>query len=391
MSPTPPPKVPSLGCAVSALIVITAAIAALVTTLLCLFVFPRTVHAAPVRGTFAYDYRNNPVVADLRDRELVVLSARGMLAPGRADSLIAAGSRPYVIVQPNQAFTGGVPIGSRLGDDRTFPWDTATYRLALEHDALMRDSTGAWLDMFAGAGGGTWSSVVLDFRNRAFGKAYAALLVATFPKAAGVVLDYGCPWIPITLPGWADWRAGWVAYLDEVRRLRPELVLISQCDQWKTDLPVAGVLLERVGAALNPPAKSFATARALAGAGKRAHLRQEWASSTTRRYFASLAVMFDGTFDQCGDPNRVPPVHVRDLEHFTLVAGVPAGDPWERSPGVWQRMLTRGLVIVNVSGPPFVYRYNTTTTFTVNAGDALLLQNRDSRGRFMKAATNAGR
>lgn len=383
------PKNPPIGCAISVLIVAVAVIASIVTTLLCLFVFPGRAHAAPVRGTFAYDYRNNPVVADLLDRELVVLSARGMLAPGRADSLAAAGVRPFVIVQPNQAFVAGQAIGSRLGDDRTFPWDTATYQLATKHGALMRDSvTGAWLDMF---GGSPWSSVVLDFRDRDFALEYAALLASTFPKARGVVLDYGCPWIPIALPDWPAWRAGWVDYLAELRRLRPDLVLVSQCDKWATDLPVDGVLLERVGAALNPTVKSFATAQALARAGKRVHLRQEWASSTTRRYFASLAVMFDGTFDQCGDPNRVPPMHVRDLEHFALVAGVPAGDAWERAPGVWQRMLTRGLVIVNVSGAPFVYRYNTSTTFTVFAGDALLLQNRDSRGRFMRAVTNAGR
>lgn len=344
--------------------------------------------AAPVHGSFAFDYRNNPQVGPLLDRELVVLSARGMLAPGRVDSLAAAGVAAYFLIQPNQAFSGGVPIGSRPGDPATFPWDTATYRLALEHDALMRDTTGAWLDMF---GGGTWSSVVLDFANPKFGAEYAALLVATFPRADGLVLDYGCPWIPVPVPGWAEWRAGWIEMLNEVRRRRPDLVLISQCDQWARDLPVDGVLLERVGSALNPPAKSFATTRALYAAGKRVLYRQEWTDAPTRRYFAGSALMWDGAFDQCADPNKVPPVHWRDIEHFELSVGLPAGDPWERSPGLWQVMTTRGLVIVNVSAPTLTYQYNRTTSFIVPAGDALALQNRDERGRFMRAVTNAGR
>jgi hypothetical protein len=348
-----------------------------------------TVEAATVRGSFAFDYRNLPSVGPLLDREIVVLSARGYLAPGRVDSLVAAGVRPFVLVQPNQAWRlGGVAIGAAPGDDRAYPWDTATYLLATKHDAILRDSTGAFVDMF---GGVSWSSMVLDFGNRAFGRDYAALLAGAFPRAAGVVLDYGCPYMPVPVPDYEGWRAGWIAYLEELRRLRPDLELVSQCDKWKPELPTSGVLLERVGSALNPPAKSFATARALAGAGRRAFFRQEWTAPQTRRFFASTAVMFAGAFDQCADPNKVPPLHWRDVEHFELSPGYPVGDAWERAPGIWQRMTSRGLVLVNVSAPTLVYRYNTTTTFYVPAGDALLIQNRDERGRFIKARSNAGR
>lgn len=346
--------------------------------------------AAPVRGTFAFDHRNAPSIAPLLDRELVILSARGMLAPGRADSLLAAGAKPYLIVQPNQAWrVGGAAIGAAPGDDRTFPWDTATYELALKHDAIMP------IDMF---GGVSWSSMVLDFGNREFGRAYAALLVGTFPKAAGVLLDYGCPWIPVELPDWTGWRAGWVAMLHEVRRLRPDLVLISQCDQWKTDLPVDGVLLERVGSALNPPAKSFATTRALAAAGKRALYRQELAGvgltadpAKTRRFFATAAVMFDGAFDLCADPNTPRPAHWPDLEHFTMSVGSPGVSAWERVPGVWQRQFSRGIALVNLSGVTFVYPYNKSTTFYLGPNDGLLIQYRAESGRFIKAVSNAGR
>ncbi|MEO6463796.1 MAG: hypothetical protein ABIP29_12050 [Candidatus Eisenbacteria bacterium] len=345
--------------------------------------------AAPVHGSFAYDYRNTPTVAPLLDRELVILSARGYFAPGRVDSLHAAGVKPYVIVQPNQAWRlRGVAIGAAPGDDRTFPWDTATYRLARRHDAILRDSTGISIDMF---GGVSWSSMVLDFGNREFAREYAALLVATFPRAAGVLLDYGCPWIPVALPDWASWRAGWIGMLEEVRRRRPDLALISQCDQWTRDLPVDGILLERVGSALNPPARSFATARALRAAGKRVFFRQESTDAGTRRFFAGTALVFDGAFDQCADPNQVPPLHRRNVEHFELAGGPAAGDAWESSPGIWQRMTKRGLVIVNASARPHTYRDNATTAFVIPAGDALLIQYRDHRGRLIKARSNAGR
>lgn len=348
---------------------------------------------APVRGTHAYDYRNHPVVADLRDREFVILSARGLLAAGRADSLRDAGVKPLFLLQPNQAFSDGVAIGSRPGDERTFPWDTATWKLARTHEALLPDSTGGFLDMF---GGGRWSSMVLDFRNRPFGRAYAALLVSTFPKAAGVVLDYGCGdlgWMELRTPHatWPPWRKGWIAFLREVRRLRPDWILVSQCDQWKRDLPVDAVLLERVGSALNPPQKSFATARALAQGGRRVLLRQEWPEPRTRRLFAGLALMFGGAFDQCADPNQVPPVHERDVEHFGLSVGTPAGELRERSAGVWQRAMTRGMVIVNLSAAPAIYVHGGKTRFAIPAGDALVLQDRDAAGRPMPLASNAGR
>lgn len=349
--------------------------------------------SSAVTGTSAYDYRNNPSVGPLLDREMVVLSARGMFAPGRVDSLLGSGVKPWMLVQPNQSFVNGLAIGSRPGDDRTFPWDTATYQLAMKHGAIMRDSTGAYLDMF---GGTQWQSMVLDFRNRAFGADYAALLVSMFPRLSGLVLDYGCgdlAWMGLKVPlsVWPDWRAGWIAYLAELRRLRPDLVVVSQCDKWQRDLPVDGVLLEQAGYSLQTPAKAFSTTRDLVGAGKRAHYWQEWSDKRTRRFFAAIALMFDGTYRQTGTPNIVPPVNYRHPEHFDLSVGVPGSAAWERAPGVWQRMYTRGLVILNVTGATMTYQYNQTTAFTIPPGDALVLQNRDTRGRFIVAKTNAGR
>ena len=349
--------------------------------------------AAPVRGTFAYDYRNVPNVADFLDRELVILSARGMLAPGRADSLKEAGVKPLFLLQPNQAFAGGAAIGSRPEHARQYPWDTATWRLVTKHDALMRDSTGGSLDMFAGT---SWSSMVLDFRNRPFGREYAALLVEMFPRADGVVLDYGCGdlgWMGLSTPRatWVDWKAGWIDFLAEVRRLRPDWILVSQCDQWNRALPVDAVLLERVGAALNPRDKTLVTARALAGAKKRVLLRQEGIDARTRRFFSGLALLFDGAFDECGDPNFVPPIHRRDVEHFELAVGRPAGDVRERSRNVLVRAMERGVVVVNASDRAWSYDHASGTRYKVAPGDALVLQDRDAKGRPIPPRTNAGR
>ena len=111
----------------------------------------------------------------------------------------------------------------------------------------------------------------------------------------------------------------------------------------------------------------------------------------TRRFFSTAALLLGGMFDQIGDPKLVPPINVRDIEHFELQIGIPATTYWERSPGVWQRMFTRGHVIVNAGTAPFVYRYSVSTSYTIQPSDAIVIQNRNSKGHFIRPLTNYGR
>lgn len=351
---------------------------------------PCVAGSAPVKGTHAYDYRNNPYVGALLDREVVILSPRGMLAPGRVDSLVSAGVKVYVLIQPNQIFTNGVAIGSRPGDVQTFPWDTATYNLAVKYNAIMRDSTGAYLDMF---GGTSWQGMVLDFRIREFGSEYAALIASMFPKLSGVVFDYGCgdlAWMALKIDPsvWVDWRAGWKSFVADLGTTNPQIATIAQCDQWPNGFSAEfdGILLERVGSALNPPVKSWNTTKS-----HKVFYRQEWTDPRTRRLFAGMALLSDGLFDQCGDPNKVPPVHIRDLEHFELSLGIPGDTWWERVPNVYQRMFSRGLVIVNMQSWPYYYEASRTKTYEIMPYDALVAQTRSPDGRWIKWITNSGR
>ena len=101
--------------------------------------------AAPRAGTFAWDYRNRPVVAPLEGYEYVVVSPRGILASGVADSLAAFGAGALVWMQPVVAATKGVPVS---GAD--YPFDSAALELVQRHDALLHKSNGKPVELFPG-------------------------------------------------------------------------------------------------------------------------------------------------------------------------------------------------------------------------------------------------
>lgn len=334
-------------------------------------------------NTFAYDYRNTPNVSRLLDRQIIIFSMRGMIA--KRDSVPDYAGRVFALTQPNLAFTNGVAIGSRPGDEYIFPWDTAAYTLTQKHDAIMRDSTGNLLDMF---GGTQWQSMVLDFRDSAFARDYASLMrERRFLGNLGVALDYGCgdlAWMALKVDPstWPEWRQGWRYFLQELGTSSPR---ICQCDQWPRgfDSECDGILFERVGQGLNPFSKVWGIARSLPRE-RIVFLRQEDTQSRSRRAFATMSLLLPNAYyDQCQDPNVVPPVHLKNIEHFGLNIGDEGGDYWERSPGVFQRMYTRGLVILNTTNQP--YRYS---KYTIGPQDGFVAQTRDGKGRWMTWATN---
>ena len=360
---------------------------------LALVLFAGSAGAQVRLGTFGWNEKNRPAVAPFAGYEYVYLAPRGALSPGAADSLRSFGATPLVLLQPTLAVSGGAPL---TGPD--YPWDTALAGLTARHGALLRGPDGAPIDLFPGD---RWDAWVLDYRDSAFVDSLAALIVGTFmPKSGGIVWDYGCgdlSWA--ALPGadpaiWPAWRRGFARLVARVRAARGGGLQIAQCDQWPGELAPGfdGILLEQAGWSLNPAAKGWATATRFPN--RWILIRQEDQVASRRRLFAAIAYLTGARFNQCnlqGDFGGGTDQNFHDLEHWGLDIGV-SGGPWfERAPGIYQRMFSRGLVIANVSGSMLVYPYNKATTFIIPRGDGLVLQNRDARGRFIHAVTDYGR
>lgn len=348
-------------------------------------------------GSFACDFANRPGAAKMVGAEQAILTTRGVLSPA-ADTLRSGGTKLVVMIQPTIAFVNGQAIGSRPGDAATYPWDTPLYQLALARDAVVKDSTGAWAEMYPGHP--AWQAKVLDMRDGKFVEELAQLIVATFPRTSGRLWDYGCgdlAWmqLPGVDPGiWPAWREGYRRLLTRVRELAGG-VNVCQCDKWPVgfDATCDGVLLEKAGWDLNPPRDAWADATRIPG--RRVYLRHEDTWSQRRRLFAGMALVTGGLFSQSpvlplpgGGHNFAP---MKDPEHWELTLGEPGGSWWERSPRVYQRMFSRGLVIVNLSDAPLVYAVSAKRTYTIASLDALVAQTRDARGRYITWITTQGR
>lgn len=352
--------------------------------------------AAPRIGTFAWNYKNRPVVAPYNGYELVAVSARAIVAPGIVDSLRSFGALPIVWLQPTVAIAGGAPLE---GPD--YPWDSAVLELVTRRNAILRTPDGRPADLFPPSGSG-YEAWLLDYRDSAFVDEFAALIVSRLMsgKAAGVLWDYGCgdvSWnqaIGVDGATWLAWRRGFVRLVAAVRALRGGGLSIVQCDQYPADLvPVTdGVFYEQAGMSLNPLAKVWANVNR--NPGRWTLVRVEELAAQKRRAFATLSLVTGSRFnwsDVRGDYGGGTMQNFPDLEHFGLSVGPTSGPIVTKAPGVYARAFTRGVAVLNTSAAPYVYALTSAVRYTVQPGDGLVMQTRDERGRYIKRLTNEGR
>jgi hypothetical protein len=339
-------------------------------------------------STWAFDYRNVPNASKVLGYEIVALSARGALTKA-ADTLRAEGSRVVVWMQPTAAAWGGVLIGSRVADRTQYPWDSALYDSALAHGAILRDSTGALLRLFPADPN---SPIVLDFANPAFVRAYVAAVSAFYGrKGDGVLLDYACGdlgWagLKVRADVWPAWRAGYLAFIDQLNLEGVEGVQ-CQCDQWATGLTArcSGILHERAGWSLNPSPKVWASV----AYHPRTWIRVEDRIAQRRRLFAAMALVTDSPFNWSalygefpGYPARED--NLRNVEHFDLWMGRKLTGWYQVAANVFQRNYSLGFAVVNLSSAPVKIE----TRYTLAPQDGFVAQIRDRSGRFIRWRTN---
>jgi hypothetical protein len=354
---------------------------------LALAVVAANADAAVRTGTFAYDYRNVPVVSRFDGFEVVVLSARGATLQAPIDTVHAWGGRVLALVQPTLATWHGRPTEDR----RQYPWDARLWRAARAHEAVLHDARGDTLWMFRGE---PYAAALWDLGDSSFVASVAEAIVDSsggLGRADGIVLDYGCGGVPvdgIAPAAAARWSQGWRELVARVRRARPGWSVVCQCDRFtETATPEAcdGLLLERVGHSLNPPAKAWS--EIARDSASRPLLRQEDARPDRRRLFAAIALLTDGLFAQGGDPNATPSVAERNPEHWELDLGAPSG-PWRRrAPAVYERRFERGHVVANLSTARHTFRQRDGAMFRIPPGDGLVLQDRDAAGKTIASRT----
>jgi len=344
--------------------------------------------AAPRAGTFAWDYKNRPVVAPLEGYEYVTLSPRGVLAPDIADSLAAFDAGALVWMQPVVAATKGVPVS---GAD--YPFDSAALELVQRHDALLLKAGGKPVELFPGK---KYGGLVLDYRDSAFVDEYAALIASTFRgKARGILLDYGCgdlSWIGLGVDKavWPAWRQGFIRLCERLRA--HDLLVIVQCDKYPADLvPVTdGAFYEQAGMSLNPLRKVWENV--VAHPDRRMFVRVEGLDRQTRRAFATLSLMTGANFnwsDLRGDYGGGTRENRRDFEHFELNMGrVSAIDTLATD--VYKASFGNGIAVLNASARPYVYQLTDRARITIPANDGLVVEVRASHQSSVMV-TNEGK
>ena len=103
------------------------------------------------------------------------------------------------------------------------------------------------------------------------------------------------------------------------------------------------------------------------------------------------ALLTDGVFAQCADPNRVPSVSVKDPEHWELDLG-PAAGPWRRlDPGIYERSFTQGVVVANLGRGAYRHTGGDGRTRTIPAHDALIAQTKNASGPLVPWITTSNR
>ncbi|MGH7725956.1 MAG: hypothetical protein ACREOU_11070 [Candidatus Eiseniibacteriota bacterium] len=348
-------------------------------------------------GTFAWDFRNRPVVAPLEGFERVLLSPRAF-DQAAFDTLLAQGTHVLVWTQPVWASWDGRPVTA-------FPYDRDLLALAERKNATLTDTLGRRMTLL---GPGPHASYLLDFRVEGVAEALAEIVTRHFPRAHGVVLDYGCGTLDWNTPGlpaseWARWKRGWFAYVAALKSRRPDWQIITQCDRWPVPAPPSttalaadGIFLEHAGWTLNPADKVWETLKR--GTPRANLLRQEDAVPQRRRLFAAIALLTGAAFNQCevatNALGQAYPAHFRNVEHFELDLGSPLGAWKARSKAVYERRFERGFVLANLGPTPFREsraEAGGKRAITIAAGDGLVAQTRDAQGQAIAWRTNEGR
>jgi hypothetical protein len=346
--------------------------------------------AAPRIVTFDWNYKNRPVVAPYAGYEYVVVSTRGILAPGVADSLKAFGAGALVWMQPGIAVTNGVPVSGR-----DYPWDSAALDLVKRRGALLRKGNGQLVELFPRV---THGAQVLDFRDSVFVDEYAALIASTFRgKAVGILQDYGCgdiAWAELGVERsvWPAWRRGFIRLCDRLRALG--FLVIIQCDKYPKDLvPVSdGAFYEQAGMSLNPLTKVWSNT--VVQPERRMFVRLENLVPQKRRAFATLSLLAGACFnwsDLRGDYGGGTKETYRDFEHFDMNVGPATGPIVTLAPGVYSRPFERGAAVLNASGRTYVYKLTSTVQFRIPPEDGLVIQTRDEAARTIRRITNEGK
>jgi len=325
--------------------------------------------AAVAAGSFATDYRNAPDWRALVGFERVALSARAKVA---ADSLVGSGAEVFAWAQPLVPTWQGEPI-------RSWPWDAAMWETAERYGAVLP---------YAVEGDDISGARLLDFRVDGFPVALAQAQAAELDGWAGVLLDYGCPDLAweqsLPMLGevfWEPWREGYYLYRAALSFYLQGRPIICQCDTWQgLYFHCDGLVWEKVGWSLNPYEKVWHGLSS--GAVGASVVLYPGGPGAGQRLAAGMALARDAAFlwRDVADPWTPQ----RDTEHFELTVGTFYLDAWERAPGVWIRVATHGLVLVNLSDAP--YRYGSRV---VGPMDALVIQFRNEvTGRWQKWRDN---
>lgn len=357
-----------------------------------LSLLPTPTLAAP--QTMAWAWRNTPdwrAVADSGYAAACLYARAQTTRSGYAgDSLQAHGIKVWLAVQPWLVTWRGMPI-------KDWQPDSSLWAICERDSLWLRDSTGAVVRV-------SWPDVedalVPDFSRRDVAEAWARALVAHWPKTDGWYLDYGdltngISWVyacrKVSPAKMTAWTLGYRRVAEILRSSGAKL----SCWCKPQDAKVCSVWpFEGVGPFYGvgyPYLRVLTELRAQRRQGGRGLVFCERLDVPQyRRATAGVALLTDSWFTwKVGNASDRS---FKDPEHFDLVIGTAPDTCWERAPGVWQRMFTRGFVIANVSTAQwFTYQRNANVSYVIGPGDALVVQTRDALGRYIPWRTNYGR
>ena len=321
----------------------------------------RSIH----RGTIALDYRNDPDIASLEGYEYVALSPR---ATDAVQTLFRSGSKILYWMQPFVCtWQGAAPSPAYF--------QGAVHRLAEKHDAYLEAAPGRRAEIYGDDISDCW---VLDFRNREFALALAELVLDRFSGSKGILFDYGCAdlsWessiTEVDASVWSEWAEGYRDFREQIRREKPDWLLLCQCDRWTGWLPDVcnGLVLEKVGWSLNPFPKVWETVREVPSTNVLLYYEGDEPNPQSRRVAAAIAYLTDNLFAYRHATTGMPR---RDPEHFEIRLGRFEEPLSEVRTNVYRRQAEFGFVLLNLSDKPYSFGEE-----SLAPGDAVIRQTRD--------------
>lgn len=325
-------------------------------------------------ATWAQDWRNTPDANALKGFTYANLSARAQTNGGPvggspvAETLIDAGVKVTFVVFPCYNTFNGANLPD--GD-----WDREVQKLADQYNATLKDSSG-------NPGIVIDECYVLDFRNTSFVKEYAKLVASFMKIGQGILFHGGCADLAyetslafMTKNDWENWGNGRALFYSEIRKLRPDWEFTAVCDRWGTwtEAQYDGLYFEHIGSSLNPVGSKTYTELSNAGERNVIGLFEADTFAARRRGAAAMAILTDGIF-QFGREATV----TKNIEHFSIYYGIFSDAAQEISTGVYERVGTHGLVVLNISGSLYDYVDPILgQTFTLIDGDGLSAQFKD--------------